>query len=105
MMPARGAYRPLDRLVFDPVAHRCYTLHEEVLAMPTAKKRINITVDDDVYEALERLSGKRDQSVAGVGLSLIEEALEYQEDLYFSRVADERLAKKEKRIAHDKAWD
>jgi len=39
--------------------------------MPTAKKRINITVDDDVYKALERLSGKRDQSVAGVGLSLI----------------------------------
>ena len=31
--------------------------------MPTAKKRINITVDDDVYEALQRLSGKRDQSV------------------------------------------
>ena len=73
--------------------------------MPTAKKRINITVDDDVYEALERLSGKRDESVAGVGLSLIEEALEYQEDLYFSRIADERLSRKEKRISHAKAWD
>jgi len=73
--------------------------------MPTAKKRINITVDDDVYEALERLSGKRDQSVASVGLRLIEEALEYQEDLYFARVADKRLAGKEKRIDHDKAWD
>lgn len=74
--------------------------------MPTAKRRINVTVDDDVYKALERLSGKRDQSVAGVGLSLIEEALEYQEDLYFSRVADERLSsKKGKRVAHDKAWD
>jgi hypothetical protein len=36
---------------------------------------------------------------------LIEEALEFQEDLYFSRVADERLAKKEKRIAHEKVWD
>jgi len=73
--------------------------------MPTAKRRINITVDDEVYEALERLSGKRDQSVAGVGLSLIETALEYQEDLYFSRAADERLSKKDRRIAHDKAWD
>ncbi len=73
--------------------------------MPTAKKRINITVGDDVYEALERLSTTRDQSVAGVGLSLIEQALEYQEDLYFSRVADERLAKKERRIRHDEAWD
>ena len=73
--------------------------------MPTTKKRINITVDDDVYKALERLSGKRDQSVAGVGLSLIEEALAYQEDLHFSRVADDRIAKKQKRIPHDKAWD
>lgn len=73
--------------------------------MPTAKRRINVTVDDDVYKVLERLSGKRDQSVAGVGLSLIEEALEYQEDLYFSRLADERLSRKDKRVAHDKAWD
>lgn len=73
--------------------------------MPTTKRRINITVDDDVYRALQRLSGKRDQSVAGVGLSLIVEALEYQEDLYFSRAADERLAADEKRLAHDSAWD
>ena len=72
--------------------------------MPTAKKRINITVDDRTYEALERLSGERDQSVAGVGLSLIEEALEYQEDVYFSRIADERLSQKQKRVSHEKAW-
>ncbi|OGQ79156.1 MAG: hypothetical protein A2289_03120 [Deltaproteobacteria bacterium RIFOXYA12_FULL_58_15] len=72
--------------------------------MPTAKKRINITVDDRTYEALERLSGERDQSVAGVGLSLIEEALEYQEDIYFSRIADERLGQKQKRVSHEKAW-
>jgi len=73
--------------------------------MPTTKKRINITVDDDVYEALEHLAKKRDEPVAGVGLDLIEEALEYQEDLYFSRIADERLTKKERRIPHLKAWD
>ena len=73
--------------------------------MPTAKKRINITIGDETYEALERLSIKREQSVSGVGLSLIEQALEYQEDLYYSRVANERLSKKEKRISHDKAWD
>ena len=72
--------------------------------MPTTKKRINITVDDRTYQALEQLSGKRDQSVAGVGLSLIEEALEYQEDLHFSRIADDRLSKKQKRIPHEKAW-
>ncbi len=73
--------------------------------MPTAKKRINITIDDETYEVLERLSIKREQSVSGVGLSLIEQALEYQEDLYYSRITNGRLSKKEKRISHDKAWD
>lgn len=73
--------------------------------MPTTKKRINITLDDDIYQALERLSGKREESVAGVGLKLIKQALEYQEDLYFSRVADDRLGRKERRIPHRKAWD
>ena len=72
--------------------------------MPTSKKRINITVDREVYEALERLSAERNQPVAGVSLSLIEQALEYQEDVYFSRVADERLNQKQKRVPHSKAW-
>lgn len=72
--------------------------------MPTDKKRIHITVDDDTYEALGRLSARRGGSVAGVGLSLIEQALEYQEDLYFSRIADARLKTRQKRISHDKAW-
>jgi hypothetical protein len=83
-----------------PVLH----FPSEVTDMPTAKKRINITVDDRTYDALETLSGKRDQSIAGVGLALIEEALEYQEDLHFSRIADDRLSKKQKRIPHEKAW-
>ena len=73
--------------------------------MPTSKKRLNITVDDETYSVLERLSSKRGQSVAGVGLDLIEEALEFQEDLYFSRIADERLGRNEKRISHGKAWE
>ncbi len=72
--------------------------------MPTSKKRINLTVDDRIYKALERLSVQRDQSVAGVSLTLIEEALEHQEDLYFSRIADERLGRKQRRITHEKAW-
>jgi len=73
--------------------------------MPTAKKRINISVDDDVYEALERLSAKREQPVAGVSLSLIKQALEYQEDIHFSRIADERLNQEQKRVSHSKAWE
>jgi predicted DNA-binding protein len=72
--------------------------------MPTEKKRIHITVDDEIFEALDRLSNKRGESLAGVGLSLIEQALEYQEDLHFSRIADDRLKSRRKRIPHHKAW-
>jgi predicted CopG family antitoxin len=73
--------------------------------MPTTKRRINITVDDDVYEALERIAHDRHQPLSGVGLSLIEQALEYQEDAHFSRIADERLERREKRAPHAKAWE
>ena len=72
--------------------------------MPTIKKRISVTLSDEVYVALERLANERRQPVAGVSASLIEQALEYQEDAYFSRVADKRLGRKEKRIPHDRAW-
>jgi len=72
--------------------------------MPTTKRRINISVDDAMYNALERLSVRRGESVAGTGLKLIEQALEFQEDLHFSRVADERLKQNQKRISHEKAW-
>ena len=72
--------------------------------MATAKKRINITIDDPTYRLLEKLSETRNQSISGVGLELIDQALEYQEDLHFSRIADKRLAKNEKRLPHDKVW-
>ena len=72
--------------------------------MPTVKRRINITVDDDLYRSLNKLSKKEKSSLSSVSLRLIEKAVELEEDLYFSRLADERLSKKEKRVAHDKAW-
>ena len=48
--------------------------------MPTEKKRIHVTVNDDTYKALGRLADKRGETMAGVGLRLIEQTLEYQED-------------------------
>ncbi len=73
--------------------------------MPTTKKRINVTIDDETYKVLEKLSKKRAKSISSVSLNLIEQALEFQEDLHFSRIADERLAKREKRISHRKVWE
>lgn len=49
--------------------------------MPTAKKRINLSVDDALYEQLEEL----------------------QEDLYFAKIAAQR--EKEKEISHEEVWN
>ena len=73
--------------------------------MPSAKKRINITINDETYKALEKLSEKRAKSISSVSLNLIEQASELQEDLHFSRIADERSTKREKRISHRKVWE
>ncbi len=72
--------------------------------MSLNKKRINLTVDDKIYSALKILSGKKQQKISTVSLNLIREALKSQEDIYFSKIADERLSQKQTRISHDKAW-
>lgn len=79
--------------------HQCYTKN-----MATNKKRINITVDDELLEALMQIKKMRQApSLSAVVIDLAEEAIELQEDLYFSKIADERI--KEKRtIPHDKFW-
>ena len=71
--------------------------------MPTAKKRINLSVDDDLYSELEKLKElKGAPSLSAVVLELAKEALELQEDLYFAKLAEER--KSERTISHSKLW-
>lgn len=72
--------------------------------MPTTKKRINITIDDELYRSLDHLSKKEKVTLSSVSLRLIERAVELEEDLYFSREAEKRLSKNEKRVKHSKAW-
>lgn len=72
--------------------------------MPSVKKRISLTVDDKTYSVLQILSGKTQQKISTVSLNLIQQALELQEDIYFSKLADERLSQKQKRVSHGKAW-
>ena len=72
--------------------------------MPTTKHRISITPDEELFDALEALSKKRGRALSSVSLELIKRAMEFEEDFHFSKVADERLAKKEQRIPHSRAW-
>jgi predicted DNA-binding protein len=71
--------------------------------MPTSKKRINLSVDDELYGELERLQElKKAPSLSAVVLELTKEALELQEDLYFAKIAEERM--KESTVSHKKVW-
>ena len=71
--------------------------------MPTTKKRINLSIDDDLYDELEKLKDlKGAPSLSAVVLELTKEALELQEDLYFARIVEERKA--EATVSHAKVW-
>ena len=74
--------------------------------MPTTKKRIQIPVSDRVHKELERLAKRRDVSLSFLAHELLEEALELQEDVYFSRVGDKALEDldEEKLVKHDDVW-
>lgn len=73
--------------------------------MPTAKKRINMTVEDEVFASLKKIAKKEKTSVASVSHILLEKALELQEDFYFSKVGEDRISKKFKRLTHEDVWD
>lgn len=71
--------------------------------MPTAKKRINLSVDDSLYAELEQLQSLRGApSLSSIVIELTKEALELQEDIYFARIAEER--ENEKEVSHKEIW-
>ncbi len=71
--------------------------------MPTAKKRINLSVEDSLYAELEELQKLRGApSLSSIVIELTKEALELQEDLYFAKIAEERATEKE--ISHKELW-
>ncbi len=71
--------------------------------MPTLKRRINLSVDDSLYSELEELQKIRNaHSLSSIVIELTKEALELQEDLYFSRIAQER--EDEEEVSHKELW-
>ena len=72
--------------------------------MPTVKKRINLSIDDTLYQELEALRRlKQAQSLSTVVVELTKEALALQEDLYFAKIADARADETE--LSHEEIWE
>jgi len=72
--------------------------------MPTAKQRVNITLEDELFLILKKMADKAKQSLSSISVEMIKKSIETEEDIYFSEIADSRLDKKQKRITHSKAW-
>jgi metal-responsive CopG/Arc/MetJ family transcriptional regulator len=71
--------------------------------MATLKKRVNLTIEDELYSEFEAIKElRKESSLSSVILDLAKEALEINEDLYFSKIAEQRL--NEKRISHHQVW-
>ena len=72
--------------------------------MPTTKTRINISLPDEVKEALSKLA-KRDRiPEATKAARLLEVALEVEEDLFWNKIAEKRDKKQTRFITHASAW-
>jgi predicted DNA-binding protein len=72
--------------------------------MPTKHPRLNVVLDKELYEIVERIAKQEGKSLSVVAKELMEDALEKHEDMVLSEMAMKREAKSKKTIGHDKAW-
>ena len=72
--------------------------------MPTAKKRLNMSLPEDVEQALAKLSKRDDVPQATKALYLLRIALEMEEDDIWNAIAEKRDVKNARFLSHEKAW-
>ena len=72
--------------------------------MPTLKKRLNMSLPEDVEEALTILSERDKVPQAAKAMYLIQSALEIEEDDVWNAIAEQRDTKKAKFIPHKEFW-
>ena len=72
--------------------------------MPAVSPRINITVPRKIAAELHSKSVKNGVSVSRTALDLLIDAMERDEDLYFSGLADRRETQNKRWLSHAEAW-
>ncbi len=72
--------------------------------MTTTKRRINITADKDIENALVLSAKKSGVPVAAKAVELLRNALELEEDLAWGAIVKERTSKKVKLLTHKQVW-
>lgn len=64
--------------------------------------RISAAIDDNLFNYLREVAEIRQRSMSAIIEKALEEYLENQEDIYFSKLAEKR--EEEKTISHDEVW-
>jgi hypothetical protein len=72
--------------------------------MPTQKNRLNLSLPADMETLLKAYAELDGVPVATKAVELLKQALEWQEDRYFDKVATSRKSKDEKLLTHDEVW-
>ncbi len=72
--------------------------------MPTAKKRLNMSLPADVDAALTALAQRDDVPPTTKALHLLQLALEIEEDDVWNAIAERRDTKDATFLSHDEAW-
>ena len=72
--------------------------------MPTLKKRLNMSLPQDIEKALSTLAKRDDVPQAAKALYLIRVALEIEEDDVWNALAEKRDTKNAKFVSHENAW-
>lgn len=73
-------------------------------AMPTSKKRINISLSDDLEHVLKRLAARDDVPQATKAIELLKIGIEVEEDDLWNAFAEERDTPDARFVSHKKAW-
>ena len=79
---------------------------KEVLSVPTTKPRINVILEEPLYETIEELAERDGMSLSMKVRDLVKEALEIMEDIALKSFAEERekTFSKSKSLKHDEVW-
>lgn len=72
--------------------------------MSTSKKRLNITLPRNARIYLKKLALRDEIPEATKAAQLVQMAMEIEEDAYFAKIADERVAKNAGFISHEEFW-
>jgi len=74
--------------------------------MPTTKPRINVILEEPLYETVAQLAERDGMSLSLKVRDLVKEALEIREDIALTSFAEERekTFRKSKSLKHDEVW-